>query len=101
MVWGISKNFNVKKHVFSPGLGLYYLRVEQEEVEIYYPSYFANVENNYALGNLEEGGVFAEFSYEYKFQPRVNLGLRSQFYYTASAGTAESITLFPYIKINL
>lgn len=101
-IWfgSINKNFKFKNHIFSPGLGLYYLRPKQEEVELYYPNYFANVENDYHFGRLEEGGVLAEFSYEYKFQPKVNLGIRTQFYYTASAGTAESITLFPYVKIS-
>lgn len=98
---GVNKNFEVKKHIFSPGLGIYYLRPKQEEVEIFYPGYVANIENDYHLGNLEEAGVFVEFSYEYKFQAKVNLGIRSQFYYTASAATVESITLFPYIKIAL
>lgn len=96
---GLNKNFEVKRHVFSPGLGIYYLRPKQEEVEIFYPSYVANIENDYHLGNLEEAGVFVEFAYEYKFQAKVNLGIKSQFCYTASAATVESITLLPYIKI--
>lgn len=101
-IWfaGVNRNFDIKKHFFSTGLGIYYLRPKQEEVEIYYPSYFANIERDYANSNLEEGGVYAEFSYEYKFQPKVNLGIKTQFYYTATAGYAESITLLPYIKIN-
>ncbi len=97
----ISKNFEKGKHILIPGIGIYYLRSKQEEIEIQ-PSlnYFINIERNYKNSYLEEAGVFTEFAYEYKFQPKVNLGVKTQFYFTASAGTAESVTLFPYIKIN-
>lgn len=98
---GVNKNFEIKKHIFSPGLGIYYLRSKQEEVEIYFPSYFADIERDFKNSRLNEGGVYTEFSYEYKFQPKVNLGIKTQFYYTLSTWEAESITLFPYIKINL
>lgn len=99
-IWyaGVNKNFEKNKHIFSPGLGVYYLRPKQEEVEIY-TRFFSDIERGYKKYNLEEGGVYAEFAYEYKFQPKVNLGIKTQFYYTATAGYAESITLFPYIKI--
>lgn len=93
------KSFPVKKHLFIPAFGIYYLRPKQQEVEIY-PAYFANIERDYHNSRLEEGGAFIEFAYEYKFQPKVNLGIKSQFYYTISTGEPESVTLFPYIKIN-
>ena len=76
-----------------------YLRPKQEEVEIYFPSYFGNIERSYKNNRLEEGGLYAEFDYKYKFQPKVNLGVKTQFYFTATTGYAESITFFPYIKI--
>jgi hypothetical protein len=100
-IWfaSISKTFEHKKHIFAPGLGIYYLRPKQEEVHIFTRA-FVNVERDYHNSRLEEGGIFAEFAYEYKFQPKVNLGIKTQFYFTASAGTAESITLIPYIKIS-
>ena len=99
-IWygGLNKGIGTKKHFISPGLGIYYLRPKQEEVEIY-SRYFSNVERGFKKFNLEEGGVYAELAYEYKFQPRVNIGVKSQFYYTITAGYAESITLFPYVKI--
>jgi hypothetical protein len=81
------------------GLGVYYLRPKQEEISIYYPSFFENIERNYQNSRLEEGGVFIHFAYEYKFQSKVNLGIKTQFYYTLTAGYAESITLLPYVKI--
>jgi len=97
---GINKKYERKKHIFSPGLGIYYLRPKQEEVEIY-PNLVINQERDFNNSRLNEGGVFAEFEYEYKFQPKVNIGIKTQFYFTLSAGYSESITLFPYIKITL
>lgn len=95
-----NKNYNKKNHVFSWGLGLYYLRPQQEEVTISPPRFFQNRERNQKNSRLNEGGSFLELAYEYKFQPKVNIGVKTQFYYTLSAGYPESITLFPYIKIN-
>jgi hypothetical protein len=100
-IWyaGINKNYKKNKHLFSPGLGLYFLRPKQEEVEIY-PGGFVNIERGGKKYDLDEGGVYAEFAYEYMFQPKVNLGFKTQFYYTASASYFESIVFYPYIKIS-
>jgi hypothetical protein len=100
-IWygSLNKKLEKRNHLYSFGLGLYYLRPKQEEVEIFYPGYFANVERDQKNSRLNEGGSFIEFAYEYKFQPKVNIGVKTQFYYTLSAGYAECVTLFPYIKI--
>jgi hypothetical protein len=100
-IWFVSANKKIdyQKSLFSFGLGGYYLRPKQEEISIYYPSFFENIERNYQNSRLEEGGVFIDFAYEYKFQSKVNLGIKTQFYYTVTAGYAESITLLPYVKI--
>ena len=95
----VAKKLERKNHLFAIGLGLYYLRSKAEIIEIYYPSYLADVEPEYKDSRDAQGGVFTEFAYEYKFQPKVNLGVKTQFYYTLSAAYVESITLFPYIKI--
>jgi hypothetical protein len=68
-------------------------------VEIF-PGFVGDVEPEYKDSHSEEGGAFIEFAYEYKFQPKVNIGVKTQFYYTITAAYAESITLFPYIKLN-
>lgn len=94
----VLKKIKSENNFWNVGLGLYYLRPKQEEVEIFYPTLILNVERDFKNSRLEEGGVIAEFAYEHKFQHRVNIGLKSQFYYTASAGYAESVTLFPYVK---
>jgi hypothetical protein len=99
----IDRVLEKKKNLFSLGLGLYYLRSQDESIEYGtgIPDFYVNKEYNFQNSNEEEGGVFIEFSYEYKFQPRVSLGIRSQFYYTMSLWASESITLFPFIKISL
>lgn len=81
------------------GLGLYYVSPTQGELEIY-PNIIVFDERDKAKYNLEELGALGELAYEYKFQPKVSIGLKSQFYYTISAPGPESITLLPYIKIN-
>lgn len=98
---GLNKSFTNSKHIFSPGLGLYYIRPQQEDVEIYDPYFVTNIERNYKNSRLEEGGVYAELEYEYKFQPKVHLGIKTQFYYTVSTGESESVTLYPFIRILL
>ena len=95
----VNKNIERKKNNFLFGMGLYYLRPKQEEVVIY-PNFVQNRERDFQTSKLEEGGAFIEFAYEYKFQPKVNLGLKSQFYHTITSGEAISVTLFPYIKIS-
>src|SRR5690606_22417566 len=95
----VNKNIERKKNNFLFGMGLYYLRPKQEEVVIY-PNFVQNRERDFQTSKLEEGGAFIEFAYEYKFQPKVNLGLKSQFYHTITSGEATSVTLFPYIKIS-
>lgn len=94
-----AKKIDFKKHLFSFGIGLYYLLPRQEEIDIL-PNFIGDVERDQKHYNLNEGGSFIEVGYEYKFQPKVNLGVKTQFYYTLTASIAESITLFPYVKIN-
>lgn len=95
----VHKSYHRKKNALSGGIGIYYFRPKQHEIEIMYPSYYSNIERDFQHNNLEEGGVFAEFAYEYDFQPKVKLGVKTQFYYTLSTGTPESVTLMPTIKI--
>jgi len=97
----VSRVFERKKQLFYAGLGLYYIRSQSEQIEYGrgIPNFFSNYESRFDNSRAEEGGSFVEFAYEYKFQPRVNIGIKGQFYYTLSAGYAESVALFPYVKI--
>lgn len=98
----VHRIFEEKKHLFLTGIGIYYFRIQSESIEYGkgIPNFYSNYEANYQNSKAEEAGAFVEFAYEYKFQPKVNIGLKTQFYYTISTATAESVTLFPYIKIN-
>jgi hypothetical protein len=96
----VHRLYEKRKHLIFTGLGIYYLNPRQETIEYGYgiPNFVSISEPRGKY--LEEGGVLADVAYEYKFQPKVNLGIRTQFYYTASADILESFTLFPFIKIN-
>ena len=95
----VHKSYHRKKHALSGGMGLFYFRPKQQEIDIIQPRFYSNIERDIHRGNLEEGGAFIEFAYEYDFQPKVKLGVKTQFYYTLSTGTPESVTLMPTIKI--
>jgi hypothetical protein len=86
------------KSVFYTGIGVYYFTMQQEEVDVG-PGGIIWEERNFKNSMLEEGGILIEASYEYKFQPKVNIGIKTQFYYTISTGEPESITLCPYVRI--
>lgn len=92
------RKINSKNDLFLFGLGAYYLVSKTQSIEIYTQNVISN-EQVWKGSYNGELGLFGEFGYEYKFQPKVNLGIKSQFYFTATAGYAESVTLFPYIKI--
>ncbi|RPD44213.1 hypothetical protein [Paracnuella aquatica] len=100
---GINRLYLKKKAVLSGGLGLYFLASKMENIQFGSgnPSFYNNYETtlNNSPKNLEMG-AFSEFSYEYKFQTKVNLGVKAQFYFTVSAMYAESVALLPFIKIN-
>lgn len=80
------------------GPGIYYLRPQQEEIEKF-GSVLVWEERNFKYNGLEEAGALLETALEFRFQPRVKTGLRAQFYYTISTGAAESVTLYPYMKV--
>lgn len=93
-----AKKIRLKRNYLSAGIGLYYLVSKVQRIEIY-PGYVIDKEKIWKGAYDGEGGLFAEFGYEYRFQPKVSLGLKSQFYYTLSLVYPESVTLYPYVKI--
>lgn len=100
LLGSVNKSWVKNKNQIGIGVGVYYLRSKSETVQIYNSIYYyEDFESDFKKSKEEEGGVFAEFFYEYKFQPKVGLGIKTQFYYTISTGEPESISLFPYIKI--
>jgi len=104
-IFGLSlnKSFTKNKNSLSIGLGPYYLTPLSGKVFIAEHSTGITViveESDPNDGYSGEAGAFVDFSYNYQFQPRVEIGVKSQFYYTISGNYAESITLFPYVKIK-
>jgi len=104
-IFGLSLNkfFTKNKNSLSIGLGPYYIAPVSEFIYISPNSTGMSVmvtESNHKNSNAGEAGAFVDFSYNYQFQPRVEIGVKSQFYYTISGNYAESITLFPYVKIK-
>lgn len=96
----IGKEVVKKKHRYSFGLGTYYLESYSHRIEVYSSRLIDN--DNPSKGIYDgEAGLLSEAAYEYQFQPKVSIGIKGQFYYTATAVYAESITLFPYISIKL
>lgn len=96
----INRLYEKKRHSFSTGLGIYYMKYRAQHIEYGYgrPNFFSIYEPRSSYN--DEGGFLADLTYEYKFQPKVNLGFRTQLYYTASLASVESITLFPFIRIS-
>jgi hypothetical protein len=97
----LKKQFDQRKSFLTATVGIYYLRPIQEEIDITrtLPRIVTIEDRSYRNGKLEEAGVLVGGSYEYNFQPRVNFGIQSNFYFTVSTGEPESITLIPYIRI--
>lgn len=94
------KRFRSTKGSFQGGLGIYYLRSEQNEIEILKSMQaYLDTERAVAGYGLEEGGAMAEIGYDYYFQPKVAIGIKSAFYFTITTGEAESVILLPYIRL--
>jgi hypothetical protein len=97
---GAAKKLSLKKSFITTGIGLYYLGSKVQTISIY-PRFVADHEQLWTGLRNGEAGAYIETGYEYKFQPKVHLGIKSQFYYTISLGYQESLALYPYIKIIL
>lgn len=97
-IWtgGMAKNYFKGSNQFVFGLGLFFIRPSQQEVEIY-PNFYINRERR----RLDDLGTYVELGYECKFQPKVNLGIKGQFFWILSGSYPESIALLPYIRLNL
>lgn len=91
------RDFDKQKRNFKYHAGLFYLRSNQQEIDI---ADNANGgvsfdERNFKNSNLEEGGVFIGLHYSKKIDTKFELGLKSRLYYLISTGTLEAITFTP------
>jgi hypothetical protein len=96
---GMSKNYIRKMSQLSWGSGLYYWTGQLHTIEVY-PRYI--IDRDVVLKGSYSGdlGAYAEMAYEYKFQPKVNIGIKGQFFWILSGSYANSVALFPFIKLN-
>ena len=89
-----------------PGLaceaGLFYLRMNQQEVEIEDRLNGGALieERNYKSYKLEEGGTFIGFHYSKKIDTKFDLGIKSRVYFLISTGTFEAVTLTPTLTYH-
>lgn len=87
------------RHALIPGIGIYYIRSYQNEIDILYSlRIYRDVERNYNNSGLEEAGAFIHAGYEYLFQPKMRIGINGRFNYTISTGEPESISLTPFVR---
>lgn len=96
---GMSKNYLRKKSQLSWGAALYYWTGRMHTVEVY-GNYIIDRDMVWKGAKSGDLGAIAELGYEYQFQPKVNLGIKSQFFWIVSGSYPSSVTLFPFIKLN-
>lgn len=82
--------------------GLFYLRMNQQEIEITDRTNGGVLveERNYKSYKLEEGGIFLGFHYSKKIDTKFDLGIKSRIYYLVSTNSLEAITLTPTLTYH-
>lgn len=96
---GMSKHYMREKGQLLWGAGLYYWTGKLHTVEVY-ANYVIDQEITWKGSKNGDLGAYAEIGYEYIFQPKVNLGIKSQFYWIVSGSYPGSIALIPFIKLK-
>lgn len=90
--------FSKKIPKFKYEIGLYYLRSQQQEFEIFNAIIFE--QRNYKNSSLEEGGSFIGFQYETMIDKKFALGIKSRLYYTISTEEMEILTFTPTLTYH-
>ncbi|TAE17355.1 MAG: hypothetical protein EAY72_02430 [Bacteroidetes bacterium] len=93
----VNKDFSKKKVIISTGVGLYYLRSQQQEIDASLQG-IALEQRNFKNSRLEELGASVDLEYKYKIDTHIHLGLRTRFYYTLSTAMPEAIVLAPTLS---
>ena len=95
------RSFSKKIPGFFYQIGLLYLRMNQQEVDL------TNINNsilfeerNYKSYKLEEGGIFFGLHYTKKIDTKFDLGIKSRIYYLISTSSLEAITLTPSLSYH-
>ena len=80
-------------------LGLFYLRMSQQEVDI--NNYAISFEErNFKNSKLEEGGAFFGIECSKYIDTKFELGIKSRIYYLISTNSLEAITLTPTLRYH-
>jgi hypothetical protein len=85
---------------FRVNAGVYYLRSRQQEIDASQRD-LSIEERDYKSNGLEEGGVFLGLNLTKKIDTKLDLGLRSNIYFTVSTGAFEAVTLTPTLTYHL
>ena len=80
-------------------LGIYYLRMKQQEIT-FSPSGMGAEERNYDNSNLEEAGVLLGLHYFKKIDTKFDFGVKTRVYYLISTSSFEAITITPTLRYN-
>lgn len=86
-----------KNEDLSFNTGIYYLRSQQQEVDVS-PFGLLLEQRNFKNSRLEEAGVFAGLHYSKQIEKRFRIGIRTRLYYTVSTNQLEAITITPTLK---
>lgn len=95
----LTKEIIRKKYIFLPSIGAYYLRSQQQEIDVSNQGVSFD-QRNFKNSRLEELGALAAFEFQYQIDTRTYLGVRTRFYFTVSTGTPEAITLTPTLSYH-
>ncbi len=79
--------------------GIYYLRMNQQEVDVS-PAGVLFEERDFKHYKLEEGGAFFGVHFSKKIDTKFDFGIKSRVYYTISTASFEAITLTPTLTYH-
>ncbi len=93
------RDFSRKAPAFKYGIGLFYLRSNQQEVEIadYLNGGIFVEERNYKSYKLEEAGAFIGIQYSKYIDTKFELGIKTRAYYLISTNELNNIMLTPVL----
>lgn len=90
-----------KSRNFKAIIGLYYLKLNQAEININLSANFLEIEErNVKNSNLEEAGFFTGLEYYFYKSGQFEFGIQSKLYVTVSTGEFEALSITPKLKYN-
>jgi hypothetical protein len=94
----LTRYYDNKKNRVGISLGASYMRFRQNEIDVLSGGRAINIEERDAKRfRLVDLGTVVGFTYDYKIQPKVYLGIATKFHYNITADIAESVSLSPYV----